>query len=466
MVKLIIDKLEVEADHKTTVLAAALDNGIFIPHFCWHPLLSISGNCRMCVVEMEGRDKLEISCNLPVAEGMVIRTDTKRVRDARRDVLEYLLVNHPLDCPICDQAGECLLQDYYFKYSGAAGRFREAKVKKPKVVDIGRNMKLDDERCILCTRCVRFCREVAGKDELCVADKGDGSYITTAPMGRLDNPYSLNTVDLCPVGALTSSDFRFKKRVWLLKSSASICPACSNGCPIFVDHSGGRMYRWRPRNISDRQFSASQFLCDEGRLSYKEWQLPTRITKTRIQMWDGFKEVSREEALQHARLAIGGLKEPALVGIVSAKCSCEEIDAFRGFVKRIYRTTPQPQAQSSDNIIIKADKNPNSKYLDELKIEDVPENLSGAVLIVLDRLSDDDTIKISGFTWQVIMQITHDESALVPGVDIVFPRATFLESGGTFVNFSGLRQVFEKALEPMGEAMTAAEWLNCIGQKV
>lgn len=447
-----IDNKRFEVAEGTTVLQAALDNGIYIPHYCWHPILSVSGNCRMCVVEVGDRPKPEISCNLVAVDGMVIRTDTPDVIAMRRDVLEFLLINHPLDCPICDQAGECLLQDFHFKYSGKPSRFREEKIHKPKVVDIGRHIKMDNERCVLCTRCVRFCHEVSRTSELCVVSRGDSSFVTTAPGGRLDNPYSLNTVDVCPVGALTSKDFRFKKRVWFLKKTPSVCPYCANGCKIWIDHDGGRMYRWRPREA---------ILCDEGRLSYKEWQTEARLKSAFTYSNGELVRADAEILIRDVKAHLSETRHENIVGIVSAQTSCEDIDAFLEFFKRsrIYQTGRVVPDGTEDNIIRKADKNPNTTYLRQKGVEELPADVNGEVLFVVGSLNEDDMLKTAGLQWKFIVQIIHDMSLIMPGANVVLPSAAFTETTGTFVNFAGAKQKFERVFEPQGEARGVKKWL-------
>lgn len=464
---IIINDKKIEVPAENTVLQAALANGIYIPHFCYHPNLSIAGNCRMCMVEVHGRPKLEISCNLPVADGMIVFTETEAVKKMRRSVLEFMLVNHPLDCPICDQAGECSLQDYHFKYSGVPSRFKEEKVHKPKVVDIGEYVKLDDERCVLCTRCVRFCREIAKTSELCVASRGDHSFITAAPGMKLDNPYSLNTVDLCPVGALTSKDFRFKKRVWFLTSTPSICPGCSNGCQIWIDHENGEMFRWRPRDgeSASRSFpTISSFLCNEGRLSYKDWQGEDRLTKVLIRQEDEHAGAKAVDVILTIKNAVrSGSK---IVGVASAQSSCEDADAFVEFLHAprgvIYMTGRQPESPSEDGILRKKDKNPNTGYLSSMGLNYLPQDVSGDILFVVDSLPANELMSVINFKWKMIVQITHDKKMIIPGADIILPLATFAESNGTFVNFSGVSQKFTKAFEPKGEARSVAEWVEMI----
>ena len=209
MVKLTIDGKEIEVPKGTRLIEAAKQLGTNVPYYCYHPGLSIAGNCRMCLVEVEKIPKLQISCHLEAQEGMVVRTNTDRILKTRQHVLEFLLINHPLDCPVCDQAGECWLQDYYMKYGLYDSRLNENKIRKPKAVPVGPTVMLDAERCILCSRCVRFTDEISKTSELGIINRGDRGEIAVFPGKELDNPYSGNVVDICPVGALTDRDFRF-----------------------------------------------------------------------------------------------------------------------------------------------------------------------------------------------------------------------------------------------------------------
>ncbi|MGH2567830.1 MAG: 2Fe-2S iron-sulfur cluster-binding protein, partial [Bacteroidota bacterium] len=218
MAKITIDGKTYDVDPKLSVIQAAAENGIEIPHFCWHPKLSVAGNCRMCLVEIEKMPKLAIACATQVSDGMVVKTQSERTINAREAVMEFLLINHPLDCPICDEAGECKLQDYAYKYSVGNSRFEHDKVHKPKRVELGPHVLLDVERCIMCSRCVRFSDEIAKQPVLTFTQRGDHVVLTTFPDTRLDNAYSMNVIELCPVGALTSRDFRFKSRVWEMSS--------------------------------------------------------------------------------------------------------------------------------------------------------------------------------------------------------------------------------------------------------
>jgi NADH-quinone oxidoreductase subunit G len=266
MPEIIINGIKIDAPATDTILTAAQRAGIEIPHFCYHPELEYAGSCRMCLVELEKSPKLVTSCNTPVSEGMVIHTDTERVKKARAGVLEFLLINHPLDCPICDKAGECPLQDNYFKYSARESRYEEDKWHKNKKVDLGPLIVHDEERCILCTRCVRFMQDIAKSPQLIVVKRGSKNTLTTYPGAPLDNPYSLNTVDICPVGALTSKDFRFKCRAWYLTSVESVCPFCETGCNTVIQHKDNTVQRILP--LKNEKVNGS-FICDYGRLFRK-----------------------------------------------------------------------------------------------------------------------------------------------------------------------------------------------------
>ena len=266
-----INGKEVTVPRGTAIIRAAATLGINIPHFCYHPALSAPANCRMCLVEVEKARKLEPACYIKVNDGMVVYTESEKVVAARQAVLEFILINHPVDCPICDQAGECKLQDYYMAYDAKPSRLNTGKVGKQKVYPIGPEVVYDGERCILCTRCVRFCDQITGTSELTVVERGDRTEIRTFPGRELDNPYSMNVTDICPVGALTTRDFRFKCRVWLMSSSDSICTGCARGCSVHLDHHLGETQRYRPRfNPEVNEY----WMCDEGRLSYKELNTP------------------------------------------------------------------------------------------------------------------------------------------------------------------------------------------------
>lgn len=266
-ISLTIDDKKVEVTPDKTVFQAAMEAGIFVPHYCYHPDLSIAGVCRMCLVEVDNAPKLQISCNTPVRDGMVVRTSSDKARQAQKGSLELHLINHPVDCPICDKAGECKLQDFYREFGLYKSRVELSdKVHKPKAKDIG-TIVLDAERCILCTRCTRFTHEVTHTDELVIVNRGDRSELKTYDDGPLRNDYTGNLADICPVGALTARDFRFQQRVWFLEEKDSVCTMCARGCNTKVSYNPKtkQLYRVEPRRNPDVNKS---WICDTGRWRY------------------------------------------------------------------------------------------------------------------------------------------------------------------------------------------------------
>ena len=273
IVKVTVDGRVFEAPEGTPLLQVMLDGGLDVPHYCYHPKLSIDGSCRLCQVKIEGMPKLQISCNTQVRDGMIVHAADPEIALTRRGVLELLLINHPLDCPICDKAGECWLQNYAMRFGSRYARTLDPRRKHQKRIDIGERMLLDQERCILCRRCVRFCREISKTGELAIFNLGDHSVLDVYDR-RLDNNYSICTADICPVGALESKDFHHRIRVWFLQETASVCPGCSNGCNIMISEYRNRIWRLIPRRndaVNDT------WMCDQGRLDYKFVDAPERL---------------------------------------------------------------------------------------------------------------------------------------------------------------------------------------------
>jgi len=357
MPRITIDGKIIEAEKGETILKAAERNGIYIPRFCYHPALKISGTCRMCVVEIEKFPKLMTSCSTEVSEGMVIRTDSERVRKARKQILEFLLLNHPLDCPICDQAGECFLQNYYMDWGLYKSRFPlKDKMKKRKRFDAGKHLILDNERCVLCTRCVRFTREITGTNEISVLERGDKSYIEVDE-GGINNPYSLNIADICPVGAFTSKDFRFRQRSWFLKRTESICLGCATLCPVEIHHNKGKIYRIVPSQKEHR------WLCDEGRLTYHKMD---RELRTAI--------INGNAADLPVALKKGGaiitssLKDSSVALAGSAHLSIEDNASLAFLARKLLEISDYTfdfvfKQEIEDGISINSDKTPNSRFL-------------------------------------------------------------------------------------------------------
>ena len=458
MAKITIDGSEYEVADGRMILQAIDDlgllmNGVEIPHYCWHPKLAIDGSCRLCQVEIEGMPKLQIACNTPVADGMKIRTNNERVAKARRGVMELLLINHPLDCPICDQAGECKLQDYAFDYGVAGARTKEARRPAKKSVDLGPTIVFDQERCILCRRCVRFCREIPKTGELGVFNRGDESLLETFPGVPLDNPYSMNVADICPVGALTTRDFRFKIRVWFTDDVDSVCNQCARGCNISVSRSNNKIYRYVPRRNDQVN---DTWMCDHGRMSYK-LNGQGRLTHSRV---DG-KAASAADATRRA----GELARQArassgrIVGVASPFASNEELEAFRDFLAELGAGPARfavPRGEG-DDILIEVEKAPNANGCRALKMVETADSLGHADLaIVLGH-----TTHAAAFAdvRRVVLVDSH-ESALSARADVVIPARTFLEKSGHFTNADGIVQRFNAVVEPAFEALEEREALG------
>jgi len=467
MPKLTIDGKEITVEAGTKVIEAANRLGIEIPRYCYHPGLSIAGNCRICMVDIEKFSKTQVACNTDCTDGMVVRTDTEKAKETRRHILEFLLVNHPLDCPVCDQAGECWLQDYYMKYGLYDGRFYEQKVKKPKAVPIGPTVMLDAERCILCSRCVRFCDEVTKTSELGIINRGDHAEIAVASEKQLDNKYSGNVVDVCPVGALTDRDFRFKCRVWYLQKADSICPGCSRGCNIEIhsnldrpQHGGGeRVMRLKPRENLDVN---KWWMCDAGRYGYKF------IDENRIE-----KPIEWDSILDQVAGLIKNSKNP--IGLfVSPQLSNEELYLIRklfgpGTQARPFLFSPNPEGDQ-DDFLIRSDKNPNTQGAQLLGFKGDAEAVSlflkdceadrseGAIIFGQDLFSFLEPRRVESalkhLKWTIF--IGTNQNLMSEAASFVLPSATYAEKNGTFTNFEGRVQKFTKAFEPLGESRP--EW--------
>lgn len=439
-----------------TVLQVALENGIDIPYFCYHRKLNIAGNCRMCLVEVEGSRKPEISCNLGCRDGMSVKTHSPMAEQARKAVLEFILINHPLDCPVCDKAGECLLQDQFKDHSSVPSRFEDHKNHKPKVTPLGDLVMLDDERCILCTRCVRFCADVAKHDELCIINRGDHSELTTFTGDPMTNPYQLNTVDLCPVGALTSRDFRFQKRVWFLTSTPSVCTGCATGCNMTIDHHEGVVYRYMPR---DNEAVNQCWLCDEGRLSYKFINDDNRIMAPYVRKNGQLVKSSWKEALDRIAAGMEGTKTSAVTVALSAQCTNEENMAWHYLANDIWKSTiagvrREVKNPTHDEFLRDADKNPNSRALAELKVKSLADSRP-EVLFSLDALSQADADAVRKIHPKMVVVLASNDVASLDYADVVLPKATFAEQNGSFTNKQGMVQSVFAAFESKGSSMPA-----------
>lgn len=463
-IKLKIDNKEVEVAEGTTILRAALDNNIEVPYFCYHSKLSIAGNCRMCLVQVKGMNKPTISCREVARPGMEVDTRSEEVKKMQKGVLEFILLNHPLDCPICDQAGECPLQDQYFKFSKFPSRLEDEKIHKPKAKFLGPQVTLDDERCIVCTRCVRFCDEIAGTHELCVTERGGHSELTTYPGKPMTNPYSGCTVDICPVGALTATDFRFKKRVWFLKTAKSICTGCATGCNTKLDWDDGQVYRYRPR---ENEAVNQCWMCDEGRLTYK-FINENRALDPLIKNNGSFETVGWPEAVH--KIFDTGVGDGTVLGVLSAQASCEENFALYHFLKNVFSkvtfaaTKKEVANPSKDDFLIDADKNPNSAFLKLLGIHGSV--ATKGLCFVLDNLTEEQKRTLVASKPRLVVWITSNVGEKNDWADLILPKPTFAEQEGTFINRHRRIQHFWKAFEPKGHAKSVWTLLGDLAKEL
>jgi NADH-quinone oxidoreductase subunit G len=486
-VTLTIDGITVQAPKGTMLIEAAKTVGVRIPHYCFHGGLSVVGSCRLCLVEIEKNPKLQPSCATPITEGMVVRTKTPATLRNRRSVLEFLLANHPLDCPVCDQSGECKLQDYYMEHGLYSTRFNDNKTKRKKAYPVGPHIILDQERCILCTRCVRFTREISKTAELGVIDRGHRSEIDVMPGYELINPYSGNVADICPVGALTDRDFRFKCRVWFLGSAPSICPGCSRGCNIeihFNERFNPRYHDQRVHRLKPRYNKAvnGHWICDEGRYAYHSIDAPNRLKIPQVKQGDAYQETSWARAVQEVAsslkhvLATHGPQEIALM--ISPHMSNEELFLLRRLFKdhlkvdHIESRVPSNEAVYFDDFLITADKNPNSQGV-QLILE------AGSGRKALLQACAEGNIRFlyifqhdltRGYDSQYVVESLAKVSCVVfqgswdnptaALADIQLPAAVYAEKEGTFTNIQSRVQRFSAAVPPLGESLPDIEILS------
>jgi len=456
----------------------------FIPHYCYHPKLSVVGNCRMCLFEMgtpkmgpdrkpvlgaDGKPEIawmprpQIGCATGITPGMGIRTDSALVKDCRNGVMEFLLINHPLDCPICDQAGECKLQEFSVEYGTGASRFTENKVKKPKNVDLGKRIVLDDERCILCSRCVRFSSEVTQDNVLGFVNRGSHSTLTAYPGKSFDNDYSLNTVDICPVGALTSKDFRFQMRVWFLKESKSICTSCGTGCNITVGSREGKVHRLTPR---ENEAVNSHWMCDHGRLNFHYLDSKDRLTRPLLRAAGEQFPGTWEDAMARAAEGLKKAKPQEVAIVASGRLTNEELFVLKRLVGELGVTQVDlvPHAESGDKFLRSPDGNPNSLGVELLGLSSGGRNLGGWSAAILSGkikallvLGGEDLVA-AGIPASVLGQL---ETLIFSGIlsnetsrlaQVVLPAAGFAEKTGSMINVHGRLQRMTRAIATPGEA--------------
>ena len=456
-VNVLIDGKEHKFPKGTNLLEACQSVGAKIPFFCWHPGLSSPAVCRQCLVDIKGAPKPVPSCYTTVADKMEVTTNSPKVLDVRRQMLEFTLLNHPIDCPVCDKAGECSLQRHYFDWDGMRTRNEGDKVHKGKVIDIGKHIVLDQERCILCTRCIRVCNEVAKSPDLTMAFRGSHEVLTTAPGQRLDNPYSLNTVDVCPVGALTSKDFRFSRRAWELYSTPSVCPGCATGCNVEIHTSRDKIRRLVPReNLAVNKF----WMCDEGRFEYKA----VHENRVLLAAANG-RRVTFETALIEASnlLRTDLSSTPDSVGVVfSAQATNEDnhallrlaVDGLK--IQRVY--AGGLPLGGSDTILVSADKNPNTTGLERMvpppvrTLKDLASDLATGHLTTVIVLGHE-TMAVPATTPVALIVLATHKGPLVDAARVVLPIATWAEVDGSFTNKDGRVQRLHAAIPCTGEVV-------------
>ena len=463
MPKVTIDGVEMEVPAGTTVLQAALSRGREVPHYCYHPGLSIAGNCRMCLVEVEKAPKLLISCQTQVTDGMVVHTNSDKVKEAQESVMEFLLINHPLDCPICDQAGECRLQEYAVEHGTGVSRHEVEKVIQNKAIDIGRHITLDQERCIQCSRCIRFCDEVTGTGELDFFQRGDRTKIGLYPGKRLDNPYSGNTADICPVGALTVKEFRFATRVWYLKNTPSVCSGCSKGCNVMVAVGRKQELMTSPGQMDDgikrvvprvNEEVNGHWICDEGRLSYIGLSEAERLQFAQDGSGSELEWDSAVEELGKKLQAASGK-----VGIVvSPRVTNETMFAIKQLASAVNaKVAVQSIVRGEDdNLLIRADKGANSFGGREILGANAADSLLNdgslsTLIVVGDLLNPADSIEFASASAAEKIYIGPFGGDASAAASLRLPTASWAEEDGTMVNCDGRIQKVAQCHRSRGE---------------
>jgi NADH-quinone oxidoreductase subunit G len=478
MPKLTIDGKEIEVEAGTNLIEAAQRLGVEVPHYCYHPGLTIAGQCRLCMVDIDKTPRPTIACNTTAADGMVVHTDTERVRETRRSIMEFHLINHPLDCPVCDQAGECWLQIYYMKHGLYDPRMLDEKVHKPKAVPLGPRVMLDAERCILCSRCVRFCDEITGTGELGIFSRGDHSEIGLFPGRDLENNYSANVVDICPVGALTDRDFRFQVRVWYLDTAKSICTGCARGCNIDVHVSrrrphhaeGRRLARLKPRFNAEVN---AWWMCDIGRYHFGFVDAPSRLLTPLRRNAGGPAEVSWDDAVAGVADALRRYPPEQVAVLASSQMANEDLLALRRVleargIRQVAFDVPPAAPGHDDDFLLRADRTPNSRGAALIGLGGDAAGLlttAGAGRIKCLWVFHHDLLAAGWPAAEVTGALGRVETLIFTGANAnatterahwVLPAAAWVEREGTFTNFEGRVQRFRTALEPLGQSL--AEW--------
>lgn len=475
-----IDDRTLEAKPGQTIIQAATENGIDVPHFCWHPSLSVAGNCRMCLVDVgmpkmnpdrtpalddNGNPiimfmpKLQIACATQVSEGMVVRLNHPKVKPAQEAVMEFLLINHPLDCPICDEAGQCKLQEYGYKHSKGESRFTETKNHKDKRVPLGPNVLFDAERCISCSRCIRYAKEEANQPVLTFVDRGDHVTIETFPGTQFDSPYSMNVIEICPVGALTSQDFRFKARVWDMSFNESICTGCARGCNTQAGVRNNEILRLEPNtNMDVNQY----WMCDHGRLSQFKFVSENRVKKSLVRENGSLVEAEWDAATAKAAELLKSVKASEIMVLGSAKATNEDNYALVRFAKEVLNTSNvdffrYDNASFGDEKLRRSDMTPNSTGAVEVGVKpasggvsakDLTAKISSGAIKALYVMEDDIAVispELASALDKLAVLIVHasNHTETAKKAHVVFAAATYAELEGTYTNFQNRVQHVE-----------------------
>ena len=482
MPQIIIDGRIIEAAPGKTIIEAALDNGITIPHFCWHPALSVAGNCRMCLVNVGTHKKdtdgslmfsddgapvvnwfpkMQIACATPVSDGMIVDTTSQKTEGAQNAVMEFLLINHPLDCPICDEAGQCKLQEYAFMHSKGKSRFNEEKTQKEKRVELGPNVMFDGERCISCSRCIRFADEVAKQPVLSFVQRGDKVTIRTFPDTTFDSEYSMNVIDICPVGALTSIDFRFKARVWEMSFTDSVCPGCARGCNIKIGVMNNEVLRTEPRT---NMHVNNYWMCDTGRLATPALVNEVRLGGPMVRTNGQLVAATWDEAIEAASAALRNLKGSQVAVVGSAHASNEDSYVLARLAHDVLKTGNVDYIKHNDHtfgdeFLRVNDKSPNAigahtvgiaprgdghgidAMADRIKRGEIK-----ALIVMAEDLSAHPSLADASASVDTLIVLGAHDTVTAKQANVLLPMSTWAESEGTFTNTLHRVQRFEPAV--------------------
>ena len=478
-----LDGKTVEFEPGEKILSAAMRAGIQIPHYCYHPGMSVVATCRMCMVDVidmgNGRPapKLQTSCSMDAVEGMKVETMNEKVKDAKELVMEYLLINHPLDCPICDQSGECVLQDYSFEFGSGKSEMEYSK----RVYgwrDIGTFVALERNRCIHCTRCDRFTREITGTNEFGMFNRGHELTVDTYSDRPMTNQFQGNMADICPVGAITEKEFRFKRRVWKLKKTPSICVGCSTGCNVTIEYDKNEVFRLKPRDNPDVN---KWWMCDQGRLTYKDLNIrENRIAHPLGKTAEGFQEISWENAFSAIQEKISELQPTSneVIGLVDTHASNEELYLFKKLLKEGFESDQlffpdleweQPVSDFFINSLITSDKSPNRAGARMLGLkgakssEEVTSKIPNGtkVLLVFGKPFEDENLLSQAGNIPLVINIAAWQSGWSETADVTLPGRLHSEKDATYTNKAGRVQRVNTAIRAFHK--TRPDWMVLCG---